>query len=109
MLQIDAAGYLQIFVKIDFCSCMHRCGSLNLSRLVQHLLKDTDTGGLGVEVVALVGFVAASQILHLDAGQIGGTAITALFLIALDQVKLSSRISASSCSCRLSQAQLPVY
>ena len=38
------------------------------------------------EVAALGIFVAASQVLHLDAGQIGGTAITTLFLIALDQV-----------------------
>ena len=41
---------------------------------------------VAVEVVALVGFIAVSQVLHLDAGQIGGTAITTLFLIALDQV-----------------------
>ncbi|KAK9869040.1 hypothetical protein WJX84_005555 [Apatococcus fuscideae] len=39
-----------------------------------------------VQVVALVGFIAASQLLRLDAGQIGGTAITTLFLIALDQI-----------------------
>ncbi|KAK9840372.1 hypothetical protein WJX74_008554 [Apatococcus lobatus] len=39
-----------------------------------------------LQVVALVAFIAASQILHLDAGQIGGTAITTLFLIALDQI-----------------------
>lgn len=50
------------------------------------MFSEADIWGLAVEVVALVAFIAASQILHLDAGQIGGTAITTLFLIALDQV-----------------------